>query len=244
MRGGTTTLFHYLRQHPEIFIPQRKEVHFFDDDKLWRDGQADYARYHAAFARAPAGRLLGEATPIYMYWEPALPRIRDYNPAMKLIMLLRNPITRAHSDWNFVRTEGGEPLSFHDALAAEPERARQAAPEQLRFKAYVGRGMYAQQLARIWSFFPREQTLVLRTDDLSRALAPMFARIASFLGVAHFSPARDFVAHARPYEGEMSEEDRRYLAGVFEPEIRALERLLGWDCSDWLAEGARRARQG
>ncbi|HTO44679.1 MAG TPA: sulfotransferase domain-containing protein, partial [Burkholderiales bacterium] len=189
-RGGTTTLFHYLRQHPEIFIPQRKEVHFFDDDKLWRDGQADYARYHAAFARAAAGRLLGEATPIYMYWEPALARIRDYNPAMKLIMLLRNPVTRAHSDWNFVRTESGEPLSFHEALAAEPERTRQAAPGQLRFKAYVGRGMYTQQLARIWSFFPREQTLVLPTDDLSRALAPMFARIASFLGVAHISPAR------------------------------------------------------
>jgi len=235
MRGGTTTLSRYLAQHPRVF--KRKDVHFFDNEPLWQAGTPDYAVYHAAFARAPAGRLLGDATPIYMYWERALPRIQAYNPQMKLIMLLRNPITRAYSHWNFARAEGREELPFREALAAEPERARRAAPAQLRRGDFVSRGLYTQQLARVWRFFPRVQTLVLRTDDLSRALAPLLAHVASFLSIAPFTPVQPVVAHACPYELPMREEDRRHLARIFEPEIRALERLLGWDCSDWLAEG-------
>jgi hypothetical protein len=234
-RGGTTTLVEYLRQHPQVFLPKAKELHFFDKEKLWQTGVPDYAVYHAAFAEASPGRLLGDATPIYMYWERSLPRIRAYNPRMKFIMVLRNPITRAYSHWNHERHAGREKLPFREALAAEPERTRQAAPQQLRHSSYVDRGMYTRQLARVWEFFPAEQTLILRTDDFSRALAPMFERIAGFLGIARFTPVQEIAAHAHAYEAPLAEEDRRYLADVFEPEIRALERLLGWDCSDWLA---------
>lgn len=234
-RGGTTTLVEYLLQHPDVFIPKKKELHFFDTEKLWQAGAPDYARYRRDFADAPAGRLLGDATPIYMYWEPALPRIRDYNPAMKFVILLRNPITRAYSHWNHERLAGREKLSFREALAAEPERTRLAAPLQLRHSSYVDRGMYTRQLERLWDFFPSAQTLVLRTDDFSRALAPMFDRIASFLGIARFSPVLEIAAHAHAYESPLAAEDRRYLEDIFVPEIRALERLLGWDCSDWLA---------
>lgn len=235
-RGGTTTLHEYLRRHPEIGMPADKELHFFDDEKLWRAQRPSYATYHAAFPVEPSHRLLGDATPIYMYWEPAIPRIRDYNPAMKLILVLRNPITRAYSHWNHERKAGREPLSFRDALLAEPARAEQERPLQLRYTSYVERGMYARQLARIWANFPAQQTLVLRTDDLRTALASVFVRIATFLGVARFTPAHAIVANAHTYAAPMSPADRRYLIGVFQQEIMDLERLLGWDCSEWLAE--------
>ena len=237
-RGGTTTLVEYLWRHPQVFIPQAKEIHFFDTERLWQLGVPNYALYHAAFAEAAPGRLLGDATPIYMYWERSLPRIRAYNPRMKLIMVLRNPITRAYSHWNHERLAGREKLPFREALAAEPERQLRAAPQQLRHSSYIDRGMYARQLARVWEFFPAQQTLILRTDDFSRALAPMFERIAAFLGIARFTPVQEIAAHAHDYEAPLAEEDRRYLAGVFEPEIQALERLLGWDCSDWRATRA------
>ena len=235
-RGGTTTLYEYLRRHPQICMPAQKELHFFDNEELWRSPPPDFAHYHAAFPVEPAHRLLGEATPIYMYWEPALARMRDYNPAMKLIVILRNPITRAYSHWNHERQAGREPLSFREALLAEPARTEQARPRQLRDSSYVQRGMYTAQLRRIWANFPVGQTLVLRTDDLGTALADVFARIASFLGVATFTPVLPIAANAHAYEEPMTAADRRYLAGVFEPEIRALERLLGWECSDWLAQ--------
>ena len=233
-RGGTTTLYEYLRRHPEICMPVEKELHFFDNEELWRSPPPPYARYHALFRVAPSHRLLGEATPVYMYWEPALARIREYNPAMKLIVILRNPITRAYSHWNFERRAGREPLSFHDALRAEAQRTERAKPAQLRDASYVQRGMYTQQLQRIRANFPPAQMLVLRTDDLRTALADVFARVAGFLGVARFTPVNPITANAHDYDAPMAEEDRRYLAGVFEAEIRRLERLLGWDCSDWL----------
>jgi hypothetical protein len=235
-RGGTTTLHEYLRRHPEICMPAKKELHFFDDEELWRSPPPDYGLYRAAFSVEPAHRLLGDATPIYMYWEPAAPRIRDYNPAMRLILILRNPITRAYSHWNHERRRGREPLSFREALLAERSRTEQARPAQLRNSSYVQRGMYTGQLARVWANFPVEQTLVLRTDDLRTALADVFARIASFLGIAHFTPVHAIAANAYPYEAPMGPADRRYLVEVFAQEIKDLERLLGWDCSEWLAE--------
>ena len=234
-RGGTTTLVEYLMQHPQICIPTRKELHFFDKERLWRMSVPDYAAYHAEFPDGPARRLLGEATPIYMYWAPALPRIRDYNPKIKLIMVLRNPITRAYSHWNRERVQGRESLSFRDALLAEPERTRQASPGQLRHASYIDRGMYTKQLVRIGKLFPAEQILVLRTDDFSRALAAMCARIGAFLDVAPFTSTQEIVAHGGAYDHLLEPDDRRYLAEVFEEEIRDLEQLLEWDCSDWLA---------
>lgn len=235
-RGGTTTLHEYLRRHPEICMPARKELHFFDDEELWRTQPRSYAAYRALFHTEPPQRLLGDATPIYMYWEPAMARIRDYNPAMKLIVVLRNPITRAYSHWNHERLAKRESLSFRDALLAEPARAEQSRPLQARYSSYVERGRYTGQLARIWAHFPVEQTLVLRTDDLRTALAAVLARSATFLGIARFTPALAIVANAHEYDAPMNPADWRYLRGVFEQEITDLERLLGWDCGQWLAD--------
>src|SRR5262249_1801934 len=160
----------------------------FDKERLWRASAPDYGAYHAEFPDGTTTRLLGEATPIYMYWNPALPRIRDYNPGIKLIMILRNPITRAHSHWNPAPVQRREPLTFREALLAEPARVQQALPQQLRHASYIDRGMYTRQLTRIRELFPPDQILVLRTDSFSRELATMFARIATFLGIAPFTP--------------------------------------------------------
>jgi hypothetical protein len=234
-RGGTTTLRNYLLHHPDVCMSRTKELHFFDDEKLWRSQPPDYTPYHAAFPVKPSYRLLGEATPIYMYWRPALPRIRDYNPAMKLIMILRNPITRAYSHWNFERLAGRESLPFREALLAEPSRTEKALPQQLRNASYIQRGMYTQQLEAVWRFFPREQTLVLRFDDRSRPVEPLCAQIARFLGIRHFAPVGELVSNAWEYPSPLSTEDRLYLADTFKQEIRSLERLVDWDCNDWLA---------
>jgi hypothetical protein len=93
-KGGTTALFDYLRDHPQLNLAPEKEVHFFDDEA--QDWSApDYDAFHARFAPAGPGRISGEATPIYTYWPDSLERIRAYNPEMKLILLFRDPIARA-----------------------------------------------------------------------------------------------------------------------------------------------------
>src|SRR5438128_3640412 len=105
-KGGTTALYEYLAEMGDVGLSRQKETHFFDDETLdW--ARPDYARYHAMFD-APEGRPCGEATPIYSYWPNALERIAAYNPAMKLILLLRDPVARAWSHWRMEYARGAE----------------------------------------------------------------------------------------------------------------------------------------
>jgi hypothetical protein len=233
-KGGTSALDAYLREHPELCLPREKEVHFFDTDQLFAAEPVDYAPYHALFTPQPPQRLLGEATPSYMYWPTGAERIARYNPAMRFIMLLRNPITRAFSHWNYSRLVKRERLPFLAALQAEEERQRSRSPFRAKSFAYVERGFYAQQLQRLWRYFPPTQTLIFKTEELLEDPNAVLAKIAAFLDIAAFAPVTAKTVNAREYSAVMSVEERRYLAGVYEPEIRELERLLGWNCSAWL----------
>jgi hypothetical protein len=234
-KGGTTALASYLYEHPEIALPTVKEVHFFDTEEHFATDEVDYGRYHTYFKPATRQRLLGDATPIYMYWESAPQRIQRYNPAMKLIMLLRNPVTRAYSHWNMERARQRDLLPFEQAIRTEAERCREALPLQHRRYSYVDRGFYSAQIQRIWRHFPVEQTLVLKSEELQRTPDAALAKIADFLGVARFSPVEPRSVHARAYQSPMSAEARDYLREIFAPEVRELEQMFGWDCAAWLA---------
>ncbi|HEX8010915.1 MAG TPA: sulfotransferase [Casimicrobiaceae bacterium] len=234
-KGGTTALDAYLREHPELCLPRKKELHFFDTDRYFSAEPVDYAIYHQAFQPRPPQRLLGEVTPAYMYWPTAAERIAAYNPAMRLILVLRNPITRAFSHWNMCRVHGDDRLPFLEALKAEPERVRTLPPERAKRFTYADRGFYARQLARLWRYFPEGQTLAFKSEELLASPASVLPRIADFLGVAPFPPLASRRTNAREYAATMTTEERRYLRRIFEPEIRELERMLGWDCSAWLA---------
>ena len=98
-KGGTTALDAYLRNHPEICMASVKEAHFFDNERYFQPKQSNYHEYHSLFKPQRSHRILGEATPIYMYWKSAPARIRQYNSRMKIIIILRNPIERAYSHW-------------------------------------------------------------------------------------------------------------------------------------------------
>jgi hypothetical protein len=241
-KGGTTALDHYLREHPEVCMPRQVmvagrltgEVHFFDTDKHFQVEPVDYTPYHASFDPRPPQRLVGEVTPSYMFWPTAPERIARYNSAMKLIVVLRNPITRAYSQWNMARQNGRESLPFMEALRVEPERQRNLPPRRAKRFSYVERGFYVGQLQRLWQYFPVAQTVVFRSEELIGRPAEVLTRIADFLGIASFPPLAEKTVNAREYDTAMSADEKRYLIGVFEQEVHALERLLGWDCSAWL----------
>jgi hypothetical protein len=237
-KGGTTALASYLQAHPEICMSTIKEVHFFDTEEYFASADVDYARYHAHFSPTANARLRGEATPVYMYWEPAPQRIHRYNPAMKLIMLLRNPVTRAYSHWNWNHEHARghlDPLPFEQALDAEEARRAEAAPLQSKRFSYIDRGFYSAQILRIWRLFPAGQTLILKSEELQREPQATLARITDFLGVARFPSIRLRNLNVRTYGAPMSAEARQRLCEVFAPGVRNLECMLGWDCADWLA---------
>ena len=153
---------------------------------------------------------------------------------MRLIFLLRNPIERAYSQWNMQRSRGWDDLPFGEAIRRERERCRAALPLQHRRHSYVDRGFYAEQLRRYLHFFPREQILVLRSEAFRADSKAVLDRIARFLGVSSFPEEQAPEVHVGQYASPMAEEDREYLRDLYEPSIRDLEKLLDWDCSDWL----------
>ena len=236
-KGGTSALDTYLREHPAICMPRTvKEVHYFDIDAKFADGvPPDHTFYHGFFAPGSSHRLIGEATPVYMYWKPFAARVHAYNPAMKIIMLLRNPATRAHSHWNMEVRKLREKLSFEEALREEPARLAATPHGQHKRVSYIDRGRYSEQLTRIWQLIPREQTLVLRSDLLQNDPGQALDRIAQFLGVSPFAQAIRRTVNDFPYEAPMSPAAARHLQQVFAPEIDALEALTGWNLDDWRA---------
>jgi hypothetical protein len=250
-KGGTTALDAYLREHPEICMAQKnavyfskehpeistagqKEVHFFDNEDHFVNGNPDYSQYHRRFNPGAAHEVLGEATPIYMYWNDSPRRIWEYNPKMKFILLLRDPIERAYSHWNMERIRNVDKMSFWDAINNEKERCLEALPLQHRFFSYVSRGLYTEQLRRIWAYFPKDRVLCLKSDNLKEGLDETLARVCEFLQVSKFKCVAARTAHSLPYESRLTDRERDYLRHIFEPEVRQLEKELNWDCGEWL----------
>ncbi len=236
-KGGTSALAAYLKEHPEVHIPDEKEMHFFDTESNFLiRGEPDYSTYHVAFNPESSHTLVGEATPIYMYWHDAPRRMWQYNPDLKLIVILRDPIDRAYSHWNMERSRNMEHLSFWEAITRERERCREALPYQHRVYSYVDRGFYMEQLRRLWTFFPKEQVLILRTENLRNRPLETLQSVCHYLQVKPFQSVKPKNVHSRLYITSMTNQEKEYLRSIFEYEIREMERVLGWDCSDWLAE--------
>jgi len=232
-KSGTTALNYYLKRHSQIALPAKKELHFFDDDALFAEGEVDYQSLHTMFPPARAGSVAGENTPNYLYCPPAMERIRAYQPAIKLIFILRNPLSRAFSQWNMQRARGIEPLDFIPALQAEATRLQALPPLEARRFAYLDRGRYASQLARVFRLFPKEQTLILKYETFRERQREGLSEIFRFLGVKVPNRFRSVEAHHIPYARTLRLDERTFVSDRMRDENVQLEQLLGWDCADW-----------
>ncbi|HUI36433.1 MAG TPA: sulfotransferase domain-containing protein [Gaiellaceae bacterium] len=234
-KAGTTALYEYLRRHPQISGPSWKEVSFFD--RHWARGESWYRGNFPNVART-RGKHVGEASPSYVFHPLAPRRVQEVVPEARLIVLVRNPVDRALSQYNHEVALGREPLPFEEALEAEEERLRGELERMVgdpRYfsrewwsHTYKARGRYAEQLERWLAVFPREQLLVLPSDDLGSEPARAHAQVLEFLGA---SPQR-LDSYPRVYEREyepMKPETRERLAAEFEEPNRRLYELLGRD---------------
>ncbi len=228
-KAGTTALFDYLGEAPELSLSRVKEVHFFDDEAQdW--ARPNYAGYHANFEPFD-GRPRGEATPIYLYWPGSLERMAAYNPAMRLIVMLRDPVERAWSHWKMEYARGVETRPFGWCVREGRQRLFGAEPWGFhRELSYVERGFYGEQMARLYGLFPRGQVLVLQSEELRREPAPMLSRVRSFLGLpAAAAPAAREVHVGREmdYGSDLTGADVDYLRGVYARDMARLSDLTG-----------------
>ena len=192
-KAGTTALHAALVPHPGLYLSKVKEPKFFlshgrpptaggpGDVQTYQEHVWRQADYESLFEPAPAGTLRGEATPFYLYDLGAHDRIKNLIPDTKLILLLRDPVDRAHSNWTHLWNAGLEPeADFLTACRAEEQRK---ADGWAAFWHYVGLGLYGRQVQHLYKLFPREQVLLLRYGELKDAPATTLDRVCDFLGV-------------------------------------------------------------
>jgi Sulfotransferase family len=192
-KAGTTALHSALARHPSLYMSPVKEPKFFLTDgpppavggpgdlKTYREHVWRRGDYEALFDGAGAGQIKGESTPFYLFSRDAQVRIRALIPHAKLIVVLRDPIERAHSNWAHMWSAGLDPSGdFLDACAREQERI---AAGWADFWRYTGLGMYGEQLRHLYTVFPRERVLVFKYRALLADPVPVLDRVCSFLGV-------------------------------------------------------------
>lgn len=181
---GTGTLRTALGMHPQIQMTRRKELHFFD--RHFQRGVEWYARQ---FHPGPEHVQFGEATPCYLYDREARDNMAATLPAARLIVILRDPVTRAYSHYWHTRRKGWEDEPFEAALELEPQRISCPDVEQRSRYSYVDRGHYIDQLLSLERKHSRSLLHVVVLDDLRANHADTLGALFSFLGVDR-EPAR------------------------------------------------------
>ncbi len=237
-RSGTTSLYNYLTAHPCIAPALRKEVHFFDEN--FEKGITWYrahfptllSKYYATRVRRQ-NFITGEATPYYIF-HPLVPkRLSETIPTVKLIVLLRNPVDRAYSQYRY-KLRGGvfESLSFEDVLAHEVELLGSGTEIIYRHYNCLSKGIYVDQLEGWTSRFPREQLLILKSEDFYADPQAVLKRVLDLLEL----PDWELKEHPKYHYGDnpkMDSSTRRRLIDFFKPHNERLYEYLGvnfgWD---------------
>jgi hypothetical protein len=196
---GTTALYSYLRGHPDIYMPDVKEPHYFGSDLQFRyKRRPDLSLYASYFNGATDGKIAGEASVWYLYSEMAAAEIRRAVPDARAIAMVRNPVDMIASLHSQLVYNAHEDLPLAEALAAEPERAQGREipsttdlPDSLLYRHVAS---FAEQLERYFNELGRDRVHVILYDDFKTDTAACFRGVLTFLGVdTTYRPRLDVV---------------------------------------------------
>ena len=242
-KGGTSTLAVTLNQHPLVCQPPTKEAHHFDDEV----DRLELART-ATVTTSPRGgrpihRLVGDATPTYLYWPHALERMQAFNPAMPLIAVFRDPIERLFSHWVMLRSRNLAWPDWPDFLTEWPHTSLpDEVPTDVRTMRWrhmtgLARGFYGEQLQRGFELFGREQWLLLELRAMLGDFEPTVHRTTDFLGLPRFErvpPLKNWHAGAEQIPGTPpTAADLAGLADLYAADLAVFEELSGIDTAHW-----------
>lgn len=247
-RCGTTTLYNYLIQHPQIVRAISKEVHFFDLNFSkgldWYLGRFSLKRY---LLQKLAGNyfvpiVTGEASPYYIFHPLAPKRIAQTLPSVKVIVLLRNPVDRAYSQYQHEVCLGNEKLPFEEAINKEEERLNNEVKRMLNNEnydsfnhlhySYLSRGIYIEQIKILFDLFPKENILILKSEDFYSESKDVCKKVISFLNLPFF-PSQKVERRNKLYYQKMDPMIRERLNDYFKDHNQKLYEYLGvnlhWD---------------
>ena len=234
-KAGTTSLFHYLTACPDVRGPLKKELHYYDHNfgrgERW---------YRSNFPVRPDSEhwAVGESSPYYLLHPTVPSRVAGHLPSMRLIVLLRNPVSRAYSHYHHSREFGREPIdTFEAAIAAEGQRT-DAAWDRLvatgvrepavEWYSYARRGVYAPQLRRWLDHFPRESMLIMTAEELYGDPRAGLTRARLHIGLdeieidgSNFEPR-----NVRKY-APLAASTRAALGQTYRDDVTEVEKIMG-----------------
>lgn len=264
-RAGTTWMHMCLKDHPQVFMPEQKEIHFFDENF-----EKGVAWYEDVFREAPPDVLVGEFTPNYLDFPLAIGRMAEIIPDAKLLVVLREPVSRALSAYALLH-EHFQGASFREAFDRKGQ--------------LVQLGLYAKHLKRVFAHYPRDQVMIFFYEEIEQAPEQVLVELFTFLGVdpnhrpkatrkrynrilfpgsqrflekiglrfiveiVKKTPVGDVIKnyfHSRARneaEREMEIADIAHFREAFREDILELQELLGRDLSSWLGETRAMARR-
>jgi hypothetical protein len=192
-RAATTSLWHYLRSHPDIYMPPslagKEPSYFCDLTPPWAREYRTFDKYLSLFEGARRHRMIGDASTNYLVAPESAQRIHAQYPDARILVILRNPAERAFSTYRFLVSLGLESATtFEKALAREPrrmadERFKRASELLYHAYLYVHSSLYGEQLERYYRLFPREQIHVVLQSDLKKEPLKTVQSMYEFLGV-------------------------------------------------------------
>jgi hypothetical protein len=250
-KAGTTALYHYLNQHPQVYMSPLKETNFFalmneplnfcgpgDDDFINRFSLTTMKQYQGQFAHSGDAIAVGEASPLYLYSPKAPPRIKQYIPDAKLIIMLRHPIERAYSAFLHLVRDGRETTTdFGEALKLEDERIA-AGWEHIWH--YKNMSLYYDQIKRYYDLFDRSQIKFYLYYDFRTEPCRVLQDVFRFVDVdENFAPDtslrhNETTTMCNTLKPPLSPEVWTQLYGEFHDDILKLQELTGRDLSRWI----------
>ena len=227
---GTTSLWRFLRKHPQIKLANKKELHFFNKPLLFKTSkELDFRDYHHQFWSVEDNHfdkdfLYGEATPCYSKLNTkmemhALKLIKQYNPNIKIILLFRDPAERAYSHWNMLRRNGKMPLSFDEVI-----HLYKAGNLKDQWHQIFLRGKYGTIVEKILKLFPADNCLFLEPGNVQNSI-PI---VEDFLAIDHHQ-YQSLQTKKADYPGSMSQPAKEFLQEFYQQESELLFQLTGID---------------
>jgi hypothetical protein len=247
-KSGTTSLFQYLIQHPKIIPSAKKELFYFSGRQAW--GIRWYLKQFPV-KEIKNGKLTFDGTPTYLYYKHGLQRISRLLPNVKLIIILRNPIERAFSQWNFHKK--GSSFLLKHPKAKDQRPFKKAVQEEIKnnsnvhpYFQYVIRGAYAKHLKNVYSYFSKKQVLLLDFAVLKNNPQAVLKKITDFLDIKFIYQKYDKsneertglletkddskgqnlkVYNVSKYEESIDKETEQFLYNYYKPYNKELEQL-------------------
>lgn len=228
-KSGTTSLYKYLGHHPQILLPNKKELRFFD--RNFNYGYQWYLAQFPAICDRPEW-LTGEASPSYFFLPHVAQRIYDFAPQTKLIVMLRNPVERTISDYYQNQTSGKNSLSLAENILQEQTRLEQQSPAELAYGGGIlSQSLYYYKIKRWMRIFPPEQFLIIDSDRFFTQPGATMQQVFTFLNL---SPVEEvsYQPHNKGAYPQVSTNVKQQLSKFFEPHNQKLAEYLKMDF-DW-----------